>query len=36
MKALCWHGKHDIRYETVPDAAPVWASVALGASITAK
>lgn len=19
MKALCWHGKHDIRYETVPD-----------------
>src|SRR6185295_11139369 len=21
MKALCWHGKHDIRYETVPDPA---------------
>ena len=19
MKALCWHGKHDIRYDTVPD-----------------
>lgn len=19
MKALCWHGKHDLRYETVPD-----------------
>lgn len=19
MKALCWHGKHDVRYETVPD-----------------
>src|SRR5262245_34794429 len=19
MKALCWHGKHDIRCETVPD-----------------
>jgi threonine dehydrogenase-like Zn-dependent dehydrogenase len=19
MKALCWHGKSDIRYETVPD-----------------
>ena len=19
MKALCWHGKEDIRYETVPD-----------------
>lgn len=19
MKALCWQGKHDIRYETVPD-----------------
>ena len=19
MKALCWHGKHDIRYQTVPD-----------------
>jgi threonine dehydrogenase-like Zn-dependent dehydrogenase len=19
VKALCWHGKHDIRYETVPD-----------------
>ncbi len=19
MKALVWHGKHDIRYETVPD-----------------
>ena len=19
MKALCWHGKHDIRHETVPD-----------------
>ena len=19
MKALCWHGKHDIRYESVPD-----------------
>lgn len=21
MKALCWHGKHDVRYETVPDPA---------------
>lgn len=21
MKALCWHGKHDIRYDTVPDPA---------------
>lgn len=21
MKALCWHGKSDIRYETVPDPA---------------
>ena len=19
MKALCWHGKNDIRYDTVPD-----------------
>lgn len=19
MKALCWHGKHDVRYDTVPD-----------------
>jgi threonine dehydrogenase-like Zn-dependent dehydrogenase len=19
MKALCWHGKEDIRYDTVPD-----------------
>ena len=19
MKALCWHGKHDVRHETVPD-----------------
>ena len=19
MKALCWHGKSDMRYETVPD-----------------
>ena len=19
MKALCWHGKKDIRYDTVPD-----------------
>jgi hypothetical protein len=19
MKALCWHGKGDIRYDTVPD-----------------
>ena len=19
MKALCWHGKHDLRYDTVPD-----------------
>ena len=19
MKALCWHGKNDVRYETVPD-----------------
>lgn len=21
MKALCWHGKHDVRHETVPDPA---------------
>src|SRR5690606_26898471 len=19
MRALCWHGKHDIRYDTIPD-----------------
>ena len=21
MKALCWHGKNDVRYDTVPDPA---------------
>ena len=21
MRALCWHGKNDIRYDTVPDPA---------------